>query len=72
MSISKTPRTQGWEKAPGSVDPRFAVGLPFLVPEILEFKVARDSTATAFSVFLNQEVSECGNPTSKAIASKLF
>ena len=39
----KTPRTEGRHKVQGSVDPMFAEGSPFLVPEILEFKAFRDS-----------------------------
>ena len=34
----KTPRTEGWDKVPGGVDPRLAAGLPLPVPEILVFK----------------------------------
>ena len=34
---------EGSDKVLGSVDPRFAAGLPFLVPEIPEFKAFRDS-----------------------------
>ena len=43
LSISKTPRPEGGDKVPGSVDPRFPAGLPFPVPEILEFVAFRDS-----------------------------
>ena len=43
LSISKTPRTEGWDKILGSGDPRFAAGLPFLVPELLEFEAFCDS-----------------------------
>ena len=32
-----------WGQGPGSVDPRFPAGLPFPVPEILEFVAFRDS-----------------------------
>ena len=43
MSIlKKTPHgTEGRHKVQGSVDPMFAAGLPFPVPEILEFKACR-------------------------------
>ena len=53
-----------WEEGPRSVDPRLPAGLPFPVPEILEFVALRDSgkdsgtpeqtpeTATAFSSVL--------------------
>ena len=34
---------EGSDKVPGSVNPRFAAGLPFPVPEIPEFKAFRDS-----------------------------
>ena len=37
---NKTPRTEGWDEVPGSVDPGFAIGLPFPLPEILEFKAS--------------------------------
>ena len=33
---------EGGDKVQGSVDPRFAAGLPFPVPEILELKASRD------------------------------
>ena len=33
--FQKTSRTEGWVKVQGSVDPRFAAGLPFLVLQIL-------------------------------------
>ena len=36
--FQKTPRTEGWDKVQGSVDPKFAAGLPIPVPEILERK----------------------------------
>ena len=39
----KTPRTEGRHKVQGSADPMFAAGLPFPVPQILEFKPCRDS-----------------------------
>ena len=32
-----------WGHGPGSVDPRFPAGLPFLLSEILEFVAFRDS-----------------------------
>ena len=41
--FQKTPRTEGGDKVQGSVDPRFPAGLPFPVPEILEFVASRDS-----------------------------
>ena len=41
--LRKTPHTEGWDKVRGSVSPRFAAGLPFPAPEILEFVVLRDS-----------------------------
>ena len=37
------PHTEGGDKVQGSVDPRFAEGLRFLVPEIQEFRAFRDS-----------------------------
>ena len=44
MSTKNTQwHTEGWDKAPGNVDPRFAAGLPFPVPEILELKAFCDS-----------------------------
>ena len=39
----KTPRAEGQHKVQGSVDPMFAAGLHFLVPEFLEFKAFLDS-----------------------------
>ena len=42
LSISKTPRTEGGDKVP-AVHPRFPAGLPFPVPQILEFIAFRDS-----------------------------
>ena len=41
--FQKTPRTEGWVKVQGSVDERFAAGLPFPVPETLESKGFCDS-----------------------------
>ena len=40
--FQKTPHGR-WRQGPGSVDPRFPAGLPFPVPEILEFVAFRDS-----------------------------
>ena len=37
--FKRSPRTEGRDKVQGSADLRFAAGLPFLVPEILEFHV---------------------------------
>ena len=37
LSISKNNPHGRWGQGPGSVNPRFPAGLPFLVPEILEF-----------------------------------
>ena len=37
LSISKSPRAEGLDKVRGGVRPRFAAGLPFPVPQILEF-----------------------------------
>ena len=37
LSISKNTPHGRWGQGPGSVDPRFPAGLPFPVPEILEF-----------------------------------
>ena len=42
VDFEKTPRTEGRHKVQGSVDPMFAAGLPFPVPEIPEFKASRD------------------------------
>ena len=41
--FKKSPCTEGGHKVQGSVDPRFAVSLPFPVPEILESKAFRNS-----------------------------
>ena len=38
VDFNKTPRTEGWDKVRDNVNRRFAAGLPFLVPEILEFQ----------------------------------
>ena len=46
LSISKNTPHQRCGEGPGSVDPRFAAGLPFPVPEILEFVASRDSGKT--------------------------
>ena len=43
LSISKNTPHGRRGQGPGSVDPRFPAGLPFLVPEILEFVAFRDS-----------------------------
>ena len=43
LSISKNTPHGRWGQGPGSVDPRFPTGLPFPVPEILEFVALRDS-----------------------------
>ena len=43
LSISKHTRHWRWGQGPGGVDPRFPAGLPFPVPEILEFVAFRDS-----------------------------
>ena len=43
LSISKNTPHGRWGQGPGSVDPRFPAGLPFPVPEILEFVAFRDS-----------------------------
>ena len=43
LSISKNNPQRRCGEGPGSVDPRFAAGLPFPVPEILEFVAFRDS-----------------------------
>ena len=37
LPISNNTRTEGWVKVQGGVDPRFAAGLPFPVPEALDF-----------------------------------
>ena len=82
LSIPKNTPHGRWGQGPGNVDPRFPAGLPFPVPEILEFVAFRDSgkyfqqfsrdfpefssgrpeqtpeTATAFSNFLNKDVSK--------------
>ena len=42
LSISKNTPHGRWGQGPGSVDPRFLAGLPFPVPEILEFIAFRD------------------------------
>ena len=42
MSVESTPHGR-WGQGPGSVDPLFPAGLPFPVPEILEFVAFRDS-----------------------------
>ena len=42
LSISKNTPHGRWGQGPGSVDPRFPAGLPFPVPEILEFVAFRD------------------------------
>ena len=43
LSISKNTPHGRWGQGPGSVNPRFPAGLPFPVPEILEFVAFRDS-----------------------------
>ena len=43
LSISKNTPHGRWGQGPGSVDPRFPAGLPFPVPEILEFVAFGDS-----------------------------
>ena len=41
--FQKIPRADGLDKVRGGVHPRFAAGLPFPVPQILEFVAFRDS-----------------------------
>ena len=43
LSISKNTPHGRWGQGPGSVDRRFPAGLPFPVPDILEFVALRDS-----------------------------
>ena len=43
LSISKNTPHGRWGQGPGSVDPRFPTGLPFPVPQILEFVAFGDS-----------------------------
>ena len=43
LSIWKNTPHGRWAQGPGSVDPRFLAGLPFPVPEILEFVAFCDS-----------------------------
>ena len=43
LSISKNTPHGRWGQGPGSVDRRFPAGLPFPVPEIVEFVAFRDS-----------------------------
>ena len=43
LPISKNTPHGRWGQGPGSVDPRFPAGLPFPVPEILDFAAFRDS-----------------------------
>ena len=50
LSISKNTQHRRWGQGPGSVDPRFSAGLPFPVPEILEFVAFCDS-GTFFQQF---------------------
>ena len=42
VDLKNTPHGR-WGQGPGSVDPRFPAGLPFPVPEILEFVAFCDS-----------------------------
>ena len=43
LSISKNTPHGRWGQGPGNVGPRFPAGLPFPLPEILEFVAFRDS-----------------------------
>ena len=43
VTVDFKKRTEGVDKVPGSVDARFAGGLPFPVPHILECKAFCDS-----------------------------
>ena len=43
LSISKNTPHGRWGQGPGSAGPRFPAGLPFPVPETLEFIAFRDS-----------------------------
>ena len=43
LSVFKNIPHGRWGRGPGSVDPRFPAGLPFPVPEILEFAAFRGS-----------------------------
>ena len=79
LSISQnTPRGR-WGQGPGSVDPRFPAGLPFPVPEILEFVAFRDSGKKfqQFSrdfpgVFLGNPRTDPGNSHSLLEFSDIF
>ena len=48
LSISKNTPHGRWGQGPGSVDRRFPAGLPFPVPEILEFVALRGSPGKTF------------------------
>ena len=51
LSISKNTPHGRWGQGPGSVDPRFPAGLPFLVPEILDFVAHRDFGKISPAIF---------------------
>ena len=72
LSSSKTPHTEGGDKVQAVSTPRFPAGLPFLVPEILEFvacgasgKVFQQFSRDFPGVFLGNPQTDPGNsPTS--------
>ena len=60
--FEEAPRTEGWDRVPPSVDPRFKAGLPFPVPEILEFKAFGDPGTLFQHFFRNFPDIFLGNP----------
>ena len=65
LLISKNTPHGRWGQGPGSVDPRFPAGLPFPVPEILEFVAffaIRENFSSDFpGTFLQNSCTDPGN-----------
>ena len=51
LSISRNTPHGRWGECPGTMDPRFPAGLPFPVPEILEFVAFCDSGKNLPAIF---------------------
>ena len=53
----RTPRTEARHKVQGSVEPMFAAGLPFPVPEILEFILEEENLGHSIQkIFQNSAI----------------
>ena len=71
MTSENTSRTEGVDKVPGSVDSRFAAGLPSPVPQILECRAFRDS-GNSFPELYGRETPQKTPETATAFSSFLI